>query len=67
MASSTAKDMAEEICEWLEEEDDFQGWLDAIGYEDYISVEYLMAQFGVDGELAQEMLNILSDFLDEEA
>jgi hypothetical protein len=59
------EELAEEICDWLGEEDDYQGWLDAVGYKDYVSVEYLMAQFGIDGELAQEMLNILQDFLEE--
>ena len=67
MAKTTVQETAEEICEWLGEDDDFQGWLDAVGYEDYVSVEYLMAQFSVDGELAQEMLNTLQDFLEEDS
>jgi hypothetical protein len=64
MAMSKVEKEAEEICDWVGEEDDYQGWLDALGHEDYINVEYLMAQFGVDGQLAQKMLNILQDFLE---
>jgi hypothetical protein len=55
---------AEVIAEWLEESGGFEDWWNELPLDVNIDADFIALQFGIDKELAHELLNIIGDGLE---